>query len=290
MNNLASRIASVNEVAAQLLSTDHRNEESIRDLQDQLNARWNQFRQLVGQKRNALESALEIQNYHLECNETVCWMREKTKVIESTQSLGNDLAGVTALQRKLTGMERDLEAIQGKVGDLRLEADKLASEHPQRASAITGRLSEIDETWDELKDTMKRREETLGEASKLQGFLRDLDDFQSWLSRAQTAVASEDVPADLVEAERLLAQHESIKNEIERYGADYKRIRDVGEEVTRGQTDAQYMFLQQRLEALDTGWNELSQMWENRHELLSQGYSFQVFLRDTKQVEGFLNN
>lgn len=33
-------------------------------------------------------------------------------MIESTQSLGNDLAGVMALQRKLTGMERDLEAIQ----------------------------------------------------------------------------------------------------------------------------------------------------------------------------------
>ncbi|XP_073514564.1 spectrin beta chain, non-erythrocytic 2 isoform X1 [Phyllobates terribilis] len=290
MNNLASRIANVNEVAELLLDTDHRNEESIRDIQDQLNARWNNFRQLVGQKRSALDSALEIQNYHLECNETVCWMREKTKVIESTQSLGNDLAGVTALQRKLTGMERDLEAIQGKVGDLHAESEKLVSEHPQKASAIAGSLSEIDETWDELKDTMKRREETLGEASKLQGFLRDLDDFQSWLSRAQTAVASEDFPADLVEAERLLAQHEGIRNEIERYGADYKRIREVGEEVTRGQTDAQYMFLQQRLKALDTGWNELGQMWENRHQLLSQGYSFQVFLRDTKQVEGFLNN
>lgn len=33
-------------------------------------------------------------------------------MIESTQGLGNDLAGVMALQRKLTGMERDLEAIQ----------------------------------------------------------------------------------------------------------------------------------------------------------------------------------
>ncbi|XP_063801220.1 spectrin beta chain, non-erythrocytic 2 isoform X2 [Pseudophryne corroboree] len=290
MNSLASRIASVNEVAGQLLSTDQRNEESIRDMQDQLNARWNHFRQLVGQKRNALDSALDIQNYHLECNETVCWMREKTKVIESTQSLGNDLAGVTALQRKLTGMERDLEAIQSKVDDLRTESEKLASGHPDKASAITGRVAEIDDTWDELRNTMKRREETLGEASKLQGFLRDLDDFQSWLSRAQTAVASEDVPADLVEAERLLAQHQNIKNEIDRYGADYKRVREVGEEVTLGQTDAQYMFLQQRLKALDTGWNELGQMWENRHQLLSQGYSFQVFLRDTKQVEGFLNN
>ncbi|XP_075425832.1 spectrin beta chain, non-erythrocytic 2 isoform X1 [Ascaphus truei] len=290
MNNLASQIASVNQIASQLLSTDQRNEESIRAMQDQLNDRWNQFRQLADQKKNALDSALDIQNYHLECNETVSWMREKTKVIESTQSLGNDLAGVTALQRKLTGMERDLEAIQGKVSDLRVEAEKLTAEHPQSADAITNRLSEIDETWGDLKGTMRRREETLGEASKLQGFLRDLDDFQNWLSRAQTAVASEDLPADLAEAERLLAQHEGIRNEITRYGADYRRVRDVGEEVTRGQTDAQYMFLQQRLKALDTGWNELGQMWENRHQLLSQGYSFQVFMRDAKQVEGFLNN
>ncbi|KAG8437845.1 hypothetical protein GDO86_008518 [Hymenochirus boettgeri] len=288
--NLASRISSVNEVAGQLLSTDHRNEESIRNMQDQLNSRWNEFRKLVAEKKNALDSALDIQNYHLECNETVCWMREKTKVIESTQSLGNDLAGVTALQRKLTGMERDLKAIQGKVGELRSEAEKLSSGHPQRASAITSRLSEIDETWDELKDTMKRREETLGEASKLQGFLRDLDDFQSWLSRAQTAIASEDVPADLAEAEILLTQHGGMKKEIDHYGADYQKVKEVGEEVTRGQTDAQYMFLQQRLKALDTGWKELGQMWENRHQLLSQGYSFQVFLKDAKQVEGFLNN
>lgn len=80
--------------------------------------RWKEFEQLAGQKKQALESALNIQNYHLECNESQTWMKEKTKVIESTQSLGNDLAGVMALQRKLTGMERDLEAIQVRTSHL----------------------------------------------------------------------------------------------------------------------------------------------------------------------------
>lgn len=75
-------------------------------------SRWKEFQQLAGQKKQDLESALNIQNYQLECNEIQTWMKEKTKVIESTQGLGNDLAGVMALQRKLTGMERDLEAIQ----------------------------------------------------------------------------------------------------------------------------------------------------------------------------------
>lgn len=137
---------------------------------------------------------------------------------------------------------------------------------------------------------MKRREESLGEASKLQGFLRDLDDFQSWLSRTQTAVASEDIPTSLPEAESLLAQHESIKNEVDNYKEDYEKMRAVGEEVTQGQTDAQYMFLAQRLQALDTGWHELRRMWENRHSLLAQAFDFQTFLRDAKQAEAFLNS
>uniref|UniRef100_A0A8C6Y0T9 Spectrin beta chain n=1 Tax=Naja naja TaxID=35670 RepID=A0A8C6Y0T9_NAJNA len=253
-------------------------------------SRWQQFQSLASQKKEALTSALSIQNYFLECNETKAWMREKTKVIESTQGLGNDLAGVMALQRKLAGMERDLEAIQGKVRDLHEEADRLSAQHPEQAAAISSRLAEIDGTWDELRGTMRRREESLGEASKLQGFLRDLDDFQAWLLRTQTAIASEDVPATLPEAERLLSQHETIQNEVEHYKGDYQRLRTMGEEVTQGHTDAQHVFLQQRLQALDTGWNELGQMWENRHQLLSRAYGFQIFLRDTKQVEGVLSN
>uniref|UniRef100_A0A8C6Y1T6 Spectrin beta chain n=1 Tax=Naja naja TaxID=35670 RepID=A0A8C6Y1T6_NAJNA len=290
MNNLASRIAAVNEIASQLLEfLGQPCGVSFRLLSFPV-SRWQQFQSLASQKKEALTSALSIQNYFLECNETKAWMREKTKVIESTQGLGNDLAGVMALQRKLAGMERDLEAIQGKVRDLHEEADRLSAQHPEQAAAISSRLAEIDGTWDELRGTMRRREESLGEASKLQGFLRDLDDFQAWLLRTQTAIASEDVPATLPEAERLLSQHETIQNEVEHYKGDYQRLRTMGEEVTQGHTDAQHVFLQQRLQALDTGWNELGQMWENRHQLLSRAYGFQIFLRDTKQVEGVLSN
>uniref|UniRef100_A0A8C3AMG0 Spectrin beta chain n=1 Tax=Cyclopterus lumpus TaxID=8103 RepID=A0A8C3AMG0_CYCLU len=290
MNNLGTRVTDVNQVAEQLLSSDNCNKDQIHQTRDQLHNRWKEFEQMAGQKKIALESALNIQNYHLECNEIQTWMKEKTKVIESTQSLGNDLAGVMALQRKLTGMERDLEAIQGKLDDLRNEAEQLAMEHPDQAGEIQGHLSGIQDVWKELNATMKRREESLGEASKLQGFLRDLDDFQSWLSRTQTAVASEDIPTSLPEAESLLTQHESIKNEVDNYKEDYEKMRALGEEVTQGQTDAQHMFLAQRLQALDTGWHELHRMWENRHSLLAQAFDFQNFLRDAKQAEAFLNS
>ncbi len=76
--------------------------------------RWSDFQSLATQRKQALESALNIQNYNLECNEIKSWMKEKTKVIESTQSLGNDLAGVMALQRKLTGMRERPGGYTGK--------------------------------------------------------------------------------------------------------------------------------------------------------------------------------
>uniref|UniRef100_A0A6Q2Z5V4 Spectrin beta chain n=1 Tax=Esox lucius TaxID=8010 RepID=A0A6Q2Z5V4_ESOLU len=278
MNNQASRVAVVNQIARQLMHNGHPSEKDIKAQQDKLNNRWSQFRDLVDQKKEFLHSALGVQNYHLECNETKSWIREKTKVIESTQELGNDLTGVMALQRKLTGMERDLAAIEDKLGDLRGEAERLAGEHPDQANAITGRLAEITAVWEEMKATLRNREESLGEASKLQQFLRELDDFQSWLSRTQTAIASEETPNTLAEAEKLLAQHESIKNEICNYEEDYQKMRDMGEMVTQGQTDAQYMFLRHnRLKSDDLPYYFMCvklSLWINEKMLTAQDMSY----------------
>ncbi|XP_042532451.1 spectrin beta chain, non-erythrocytic 2 isoform X2 [Dipodomys spectabilis] len=290
MNALAARITAVNDIAEQLLQANPPGKDRIVNTQEQLNHRWRQFRSLADGKKAALTSALSIQNYHLECTETQAWMREKTKVIESTQGLGNDLAGVLALQRKLAGTERDLEAIAARVGELTREADALAAGHPAQASAINARLGEVQTGWEDLRATMRRREESLGEARRLQDFLRSLDDFQAWLGRTQTAVASEEGPATLPEAEALLAQHAALRGEVERAQGEYRRLRALGEEVTRDQADPQCLFLRQRLEALGTGWEELGRMWESRQGRLAQAHGFQGFLRDARQAEGVLSS
>uniref|UniRef100_A0A7M4F6Q8 Spectrin beta chain n=1 Tax=Crocodylus porosus TaxID=8502 RepID=A0A7M4F6Q8_CROPO len=290
VNALGMRVAAVNQVAGQLLSTDHRHRDRVQATQEELNARWERFQALAEEKKAALTSALTLQNYHLECDEMQAWMRDKTKLIESTQGLGNDLAGVTALQRKLSGVERDLAAIGAKVQGLGAEAEALAGRHPEQAGAVRARLAEVQEGWAALQDTLRRREELLGEARQLQGFLRDLDDFQAWLSRAQTAVACEDEPAVLAEAERLLAQHSAVRDELEHYRPDCQRLRAMGCRVTQGHSDPQHLFLRQRLQALDTGWDELGRMWDGRQHHLARAHAFQLFLRDARQVQGLLSN
>lgn len=289
MNATASKVAVVNQLARQLLQIEHPGAAEVISRQNQLNGSWNNLRDLVDQKREEINISHGLQNFHIECNETISWIHEKAKVIESTDELGNDLAGVMTLQRRLSGMERDLAAIQAKLESLQGEAEKLQDTKPEEAQIIREKIAEINNVWMDLKDMLRERDEKLGEAGELQRFLGNLDHFQQWLSRTQTTVASEDIPNSLADAEKLLNQHQQLKDEIDAYAPEYAKMKDFGDKVTEGQEDPQYMFLRQRLQALDSGWEELLQMWENRQQLLSQSLNLQMYLRDAKQAEVLLN-
>uniref|UniRef100_W5N7P3 Spectrin beta chain n=1 Tax=Lepisosteus oculatus TaxID=7918 RepID=W5N7P3_LEPOC len=290
MDNVESRVENVNKAAKQLEDSRHPSMREVKDCQNHLNRRWAAFKKMVEEKKRNVDFALSLHNYGLECDETQTWIQEKTRVIESTQYLGNDLAAVMTIQRKLYGMERDLAAIQDKLNFLKGEAQRLAAEHPENAKDILGRERELDRAWEELRQTLKDRGESLGEVSKLQTFLQDLDDFQAWLFKTQKGIASEEMPNSLPEAEQLLSLHDAIRDDMNQHEEDYHRVKDTGAVVTEGETDPQYQQLEQRLKGLDTGWDELRRMWASRKNFLGQGLDFQQFLRDAKQAESILNS
>ncbi|XP_043118343.1 spectrin beta chain, erythrocytic isoform X1 [Puntigrus tetrazona] len=291
MGNMQTRVDNVNKAAKQLEDSRHPQTKQVKDCQTRLNRRWEAFKAMVEDKKHKVDSALSLHNYDLECDETESWIKEKTRVIESTQDLGNDLAAVITIQRKLFGMERDLAAIQDKLDFLRNEAQKLVKDHPEHASDILGRQEELDAAWDTLKCTLKNREDSLGEVSKLQTFLQDMDDFQAWLFKTQKAVASEDMPDGLPEAEHFLSLHDAVRADMDAHEEDYHRVRNTGAAVIQGQEDdPQYQQLEQRLDGLDKGWDELHKMWDSRKGFLDQGLGFQQFMRDAKQAEAILNN
>ena len=45
--------------------------------------------------------------------------------------------------------------------------------------------------------------------------------------------------------EKLLNQHQQLRDEIDTYAPEYAKIKDFGDKVTEGEEDAQYMFLRQ---------------------------------------------
>ncbi|XP_011882724.1 PREDICTED: spectrin beta chain isoform X2 [Vollenhovia emeryi] len=291
MNANASRVAVVNQLARQLLHVEHPNSEQIIARQNELNQKWAELREKAEGKREELNSAHGVQTFHIECRETVSWIEDKKRILQQTDSLEMDLTGVMTLQRRLSGMERDLAAIQAKLDALEKEAEIIQKEHPEEAAVIRERITQIHLIWEQLTQMLKERDAKLEEAGDLHRFLRDLDHFQTWLTKTQTDVASEDTPTSLSDAEKLLTQHQNIKEEIDNYTDDYQKMMEYGERLTTeaGDGDTQYMFLRERLNALKMGWEELHQMWVNRQNLLSNSLNLQVFDRDARQAEVLLS-
>ncbi|KAH8028230.1 hypothetical protein HPB51_014185 [Rhipicephalus microplus] len=290
MNSSASRVAVVNQLARQLLSVEHPNAEEVLAKQNSLNQSWASLRDAAEKKRDNISSAHGVQTFHVECRETITWIEEKTKLLRATEDLGDDLTGIMTLQRRLSGMERDLAAIQAKLDALDKEADRIKQEHPEEAEAIQERILQIKAVWEQLTQLLKERDAKLEEAGDLHRFLRDLDHFQV-CSRHWPKIASEDEPTTLQEAERLLEQHRLIRQEVDNYTDDYTKMMEYGERITSdaADEDPQFMFLRERLRALRDGWAELRQMWENRQALLSQSLNLQLFQRDAKQAEVLLS-
>ncbi|KAG8448770.1 hypothetical protein GDO86_015726 [Hymenochirus boettgeri] len=289
MNSLMGRVLDVNQIVQQLLEGGHPSSSEVRACQDHLNSRWNRIVELVEQRKQQLSSILRLQNYFLECNEVKSQIREKRKAMETTQCGSGELGSVLFLQRKLSSMESALLALEPKLVQLQQDAEVLVTCHPTQAMEVLVHFEEISGEWEALKRTLQGCEDSLSVASKLQQFIQDLDNFLTWLVKTQTAVAAEELPSNLAEAERLLGLHASLKEEISRYEEDYNKIQAVSDLLSIEEADLPYLSLQQWLQKLEVGWNKLLQMWETRREVLVQSHVFHLFLKDVKQAEACLN-
>ncbi|KPI92466.1 Spectrin beta chain [Papilio xuthus] len=291
MNANASRVAVVNQLARQLIHVEHPQAPRIQERQAALNHAWSTLREKAEAKKDELKAAQGVQTFHIECRETVSWIEDKKRILQQTDNLEMDLNGVMTLQRRLSGMERDLAAIQARIASLEAEASAIEGTHPEDAQLIRDRIAHINDNWEQLTHMLKERDSKLEEAGDLHRFLRSVDHFQAWLTKTQTDVASEDIPSSLSEAEKLLSQHQTIKEEIDNYKDEYAKMMEYGEKITAEpstQDDPQYMFLRERLKALREGWAELQQMWENRQQLLAQSLELQLLQRDARQAEVLL--
>ena len=128
---------SANQAAAADLSA---NQTQIQERINQLNAKWSNLRTVVDKKRDDLNSTFGVQTFHIESQETISWIQDKIRVIQSTEKLGNDFSGVMQMQLRLSGLERDMAAIIAKKDQLEKQAQAIEKDHPQESQEIRDRL------------------------------------------------------------------------------------------------------------------------------------------------------
>ena len=175
----------INDVSERLLSVQHPDAREIHSRRNRLNLAWNKLVDNVNDKRDELEKSRGYQTFRIECQETTRWIEEKIRIIEDAEDIENDLSGLIKLQRRLSFIERDMGPIRAKMDSMLEEATKIERERPEEAAAIREKVAILQSQWQRLNQLMGEQDQKLGEVGELQHFLRDLDVFQSWLTRTQ---------------------------------------------------------------------------------------------------------
>lgn len=132
MTSNAEKVGTVNVLSKGVLGKDHPDSSKILVRQDELNTSWNKLADFVDHQKRQLDIAYQFNQYLIESDETANWIREKAKLIESTDELGNNLEGIMQLQRRLGGLQRDLNAIEAKVGHLDEQAKEIVEAKPEK--------------------------------------------------------------------------------------------------------------------------------------------------------------
>ncbi|XP_075257408.1 spectrin beta chain, non-erythrocytic 1-like isoform X2 [Convolutriloba macropyga] len=289
--NNDEKVKLVNALANELINrpNPHPDADKVEARRDKLNETWERIRLMMQEKRKIIYQAYETKQFVIECTETITWIKEKAKLIQDTEALGNDLTAVIALQRRLAGMERDLSAIEGKIRGLTDEADRLCAEHPGVSDEIKQQIHDTYSSWADLRQILKDRDEQLDQSGHLQRFIRDLDDFEKWLHAKMNEIVNEETPETEADARQLQIRLNLIKGEIDNYEEQYALLKKTGQELTEGQENPEYRQFRQRLEAADKEWDELHQIWNRADDRLKQLIQYMQLEKEGRAVESLLN-
>uniref|UniRef100_A0A7N4PIH4 Spectrin beta chain n=1 Tax=Sarcophilus harrisii TaxID=9305 RepID=A0A7N4PIH4_SARHA len=268
MNSLMGRVLDVNHTVQQLVEGGHPSSEEVRSCQDHLNSRWNSIVELVEQRKEEVNLVLSVQNHLLECAEVKSQVRERRLAVESAPRAGG------VLQRLLSSLEATLLALEPRLQALREEGEALAARYPAQAPRLQPEIEELDTEWAALGHAARNCGEALATASRLQGFLHDLDAFLDWL---ETVLSGLEIPGTVETVVEAIKCHRDFLTTLELNLQKIQLAAQAGD-ILRRQGNAYAEKAQEH--------GLRAQQWM---QCLYDHLELQHFLRDCQELDGWIH-
>eukprot|EP00118_Oscarella_pearsei_P025242 m.307813 g.307813 ORF g.307813 m.307813 type:complete len:2422 (+) comp42859_c0_seq1:216-7481(+) len=281
-----ARVNHVNGLTEKLLAEGHPEVELIESKTEVLNEAWERLKHLAAERQEKLIGFHEVQKFNRDADETKAWISEKDLAL-STDDYGRDLASVQALQRKHEGLERDLAALEDKVGRLGEVAVQLQNRHPNSADQIAAKQAEIVGNWEALRHKAENRKTKLDDSFKLQRFTADHRDLISWVNDMKAQLSADDLASDVSGAEALLERHQEHKGEIDAREDIFKSTTQFGQGLVQsGHYAADEV--KEKLDQLSEEKAALLGLWDERRKQFDQCMDLQLFNRDVEQADAWM--
>merc|ERR1719187_1845128 len=153
------------------------------------------------------------------------WTDEKFSQA-SSQEVGNSLQAVNLLLKKHKMMMQELANHESRINAVLETGQKMISEGHPEADQFDRDLTSLADKWAKLQELLEMRKQKLLTNEKVQQFLFDANEAESWMSEQELYMMVEDRGKDEFSAQNLMKKHEILESTVEDY-AD--TVRQLGE-------------------------------------------------------------
>lgn len=109
--------------------------------------------------------ALEAQKYFTDVSESEIWIRERSPMVNSHET-GVDETSVLILQRKVDGIERDIQKYSSEIDRLRSAADLMTSKNHFESAGIESKQKQLESDYSRILRSCQQRKIRLADAAK----------------------------------------------------------------------------------------------------------------------------
>uniref|UniRef100_A0A182F9J7 Spectrin beta chain, non-erythrocytic 5 n=1 Tax=Anopheles albimanus TaxID=7167 RepID=A0A182F9J7_ANOAL len=286
LNSNEARVMASIAKGESLLSEGNPNRDTIKAKRDETKQLWDELKDLVLARQEALAGARQVHVFDRTADETIAWIHEKIAAVLS-EDYGHDLETIQSLVRTHEAYEAELIAIKEQLESVVSEAQKLADTYPDAKEHIEVKRDETIEVWSELKEKTVQRKEKLMQAEQLQAYFDEYRDLMAWINEMLAKITAPDLAKDVAGAEMLIVKIKEHRTEVDARKEAFEVFDRTGRKLIEdghflaNEVQEKIAVLEQRKRLLDTTIIQRSEMYELNLDT-------QRFLKEAEDMEGWI--
>lgn len=271
-----------------LINENNPNTELIKQKRDETKQLWEELKDLVTARQEALAGARQVHVYDRTADETIAWIHEKISALIS-EDYGNELEAIQALVRQHEAFETELQAVKEQVEAVQSEANKLSDIFPDAKEHIEVKKEETLEAWNDLFERTKIRKLKLEQAEQLQAYFDEYRDLMAWINEMLAQITSPELAKDVNGAEQLINRNKEHQTEAKSRQESFEKFYVTGQRLI---SEEHFLSneVQEKISILQSRKHLLDSTLMKRKDLYDLNLDTQIFLRDAELLEKWIIN
>ncbi|GAB1601116.1 spectrin beta chain, non-erythrocytic 1-like isoform X2 [Argonauta hians] len=258
----------------------HFDKDNVESRQKQIQVTYNKLKKLSKARCSSLEDAVRLLSFFNQCDEFEEWINEKEKLLNSNESLSDNIA---AVKSKYDSLLTSLAASQVRLKDINTLADEIISSGSSQERDVRKRQKEIQRRWDNLNQLKFDKEKLLEGASSIEMFKLTCDDLDEWIKEKNNALFDDDIGKDLESSKNLKRKHMNFERELVPIEAKMTKMVFLADTV-RSAYPNEKNFVDQRQKEVEKQWKALQDKVQRRNKDLEDSVNQHQFSEDSKDL------